>query len=493
MFYRSTNSQDPATIDVEQLDGEILRRDIKHLVRQLVNDDKGADAPLLKESFVVAIQGAWGVGKTYASWALINHLSKQKGFDDEEKFHVFSFELLPFGNINESVGSILGSISKKLWETGVLDVRKELKQMAIDASATHEMNAGVSLFGLSLSRKITVDSRYRDNKNELRNKFKGVSEKGHRFLIMLDDLDRMKPEEVVIITRMIENFRDIPGVIFVLPFFRNAVAGSINEELKLDEASSHVFLRKFIKASLTIELSLENLKHSFIAGEFQEGESGATNTAVHSHFGMNSSELAWYVLLHIIILRETIGAIGGDHSGSNVNTHYNNNEASSYLFKLAQFLGKAKNPNVQRDVSSLPYATDGKFKRYGEVYFYLSDQGNFEATFSALQSLLNEEPLTNYIYTSPDLIEALRSSAEIDFDQTRADASTKSMVFEEVMLPYLKESANEPKVTASYSRRDMQQLSNAIWRDPEFEIVEDPKEFLKLLITIVRKRFTEFR
>jgi hypothetical protein len=169
MFYRPTNSPDSTTIDVDAIDGVTLRRDIKHLTKQLVKDNSKSDAPLLSESFVIAIQGAWGVGKTYASWALINHLRKQKGFKDEGKFHVFSFDLLPFGNISESISSIFGSISKKLWESGVVDVRKELKQMAIDATPLQEMNAGFSLFGLSLSRKFTVNSRYKDNKYEIRN------------------------------------------------------------------------------------------------------------------------------------------------------------------------------------------------------------------------------------------------------------------------------------------------------------------------------------
>jgi hypothetical protein len=262
--------------------------------------------------------------------------------------------------------------------------------------------------------------------------------------------------------------------------------------LKLDEASAHVFLRKFIKASVTIELGMENLKSSF-KREFHYGENGDANTTVYDRFGMNTSELAWYVLLHTLLIRDTIAAVGSEKTGTTVNAHYNNNEASSYLFKLPQFLGQARRPKNYPEVSPLPYATDGKWKRFADVYGILSDNSSAEGVIAQLQSIMSEETLINSIYTEQGLVNDLRQAAEIDFDEKQAKNLEQTTVFEAIMLPLLKETANEPKLTKNYSRRDVEQLSKAICNDPEFKIEPEPTKFLKNLIAIVRKRFAEFR
>ncbi len=498
MFYRSEIAKDRDSIILEDsgiVDGAHLSRDIKHLAKLMVNDNKSKKKlpPLRSESFVIAIQGGWGVGKTWAGWAFVNYLKMQKTFDDPEKFHVFSFDLLPFSNINESIGNILGEISQKLWDEGVVDVRNELKQMAIDATPIKELNAGFSLFGISLSRKVLISSRYKKNKGTLREKFGKLSNDGHCFVVVLDDLDRMKPNEVVVVTRLVENFKDIPGLIFVLPFHRDAVASAIQSSLNLDAASSHVFLRKFIKASITIQLTVENLKESF-RREFQYGRSGNANSPIYQHFGMNTHEIVWYMLLHVLLIREAIAAMGTDPNGNSVAANFNNNEASNYLFKLPQLMGRSRNASNYPETSTLPFATDNKWKRFAEVYGSLADPtSNVPATIAQLQSLLNEDMLANYIYTDPGLIEELRPVLQIDLDTTREATLAKKTVFEEIVLPNVKENAHEPFLTKNYSRRDMEQIANAICNDPEFNIPTDPVDFVKKIFPIVRDRFTEFR
>ena len=85
MYYRSEIIRDPSTIILDEqglFNGRQLQQDIKQLVNLLVLDNAKKDSPFLSESFVVAIQGAWGTVKTWASWALINELRKNDGFND---------------------------------------------------------------------------------------------------------------------------------------------------------------------------------------------------------------------------------------------------------------------------------------------------------------------------------------------------------------------------------------------------------------------------
>src|SRR3990167_5984196 len=123
MFYRSEVTTNPEKISIDSIDGEVLKKDIKQLVKLMVDDNNEKSPPLRSESFVVAVQGSWGTGKTWASWAFINHLKEQKGFKIDSNLHIFAFELLPFANINESVGNILGSIADRLRQQNITHVR----------------------------------------------------------------------------------------------------------------------------------------------------------------------------------------------------------------------------------------------------------------------------------------------------------------------------------------------------------------------------------
>lgn len=494
MYYRKNTEPDAKNlmyIENGQLEGLHIENDINHLASLMEADNISEDPPLLKESFVIAIQGGWGVGKTWSSNAFINKLSDQPSFD---KLHVFKFDLLPFANINESVTNILCNISRSLYDDGIVDVRKEFSQMILDSTPANEYNAGISIFGLNLSRKISYSKRNNDNKTSIVKKFNKLSIEGHRFLVMLDDLDRLKPDEVVVVIRMIESFKFIPGYIFVLPFNRDAVSNSIKVALSLDEPSTHVYLRKFIKASITINLKLENLKKTFIKEiQIREASDGASS-AIHDRFGMNVGELTWYIFLHILLIREAISKMGDDPDANAVVKIYNNSQASHYLFTLPQKLGLSKKPNENPSISSLPYVTDNKIQRFAEVYGSLSDPtASVPATISQLESLLNEETLTNYIIVEPSIIERLRTSAEIPYEEIEVSKAEKTTVFEELILPILSEDYSEPLLITNYSRRDIVQLASAINKDPDFSIVSNPLESIKTITKVCKSRYLEFR
>lgn len=486
MFYHpDDNDLKDYTIDAPWFDSQGLRQDIEHLIEQVAEEDK-KNQLLERGAFVIAIQGSWGSGKSTAARILANHIEEQM---TDKKFYKYHHDLLSFGNINESIASILGDIADDLYKNNVVNVRSEFRQMAIDAVPASEVNAGVQLLGLSLSRTFMISTHYTHSKKKLQAKLLLATQKGHRFVVTLDDLDRMKPAEVIMVIRMVENFKDIPGIVFVLPFYRQAVANSIKEELKLDDLSSRVFLRKLLKASVSIDLTINNLKHSF-TNHFTHNGQG--ENGVRGRFSMGVAELAWYVLLHVIIVRDTIAAIGKPPTGIAIAEHHSN-EVSSYLFMLAKQLEES----TRGAADPLPYFTDRKLKRFADVFpGLLNPTSSAEDTLSDLNSLLNSELLTDAIFTNTGLYGQLLENPEIAYDEEAEVALMRlqhETVFKRVFLPLLKKTDHELKLTGFYSRRDIEQLAKSICNDSKFKIVNDPDAFLKLLIEITVKRFEEFR
>ena len=307
MFYRSETDPTDKDISIENLDGAKLVGEIKELANRVLRDDKRKDSPFDRESFVIAVHGDWGAGKTTAALALRNHLRDQ----DENGMTVVlqTFNLLPFGNINESLSSMLKMIADELWIRKLLDVRKEFKTMLIDATPVYDISTGFSAFGLfKLNHRITRSKTKKDYERSLRSKFTYLRKKGRKIkiIIMIDDLDRMNPEEVVIIIRVIEGFKKIPGIIFLIPFNRNIVVSSVRQFLKIEEFEARVYLRKFIKSSITIHLGLKDLRYSFIDA-FKASITMDRRSMVWKRiYGFNPENLSWYIFLHIALIEELV-------------------------------------------------------------------------------------------------------------------------------------------------------------------------------------------
>ena len=491
MFYRPNIATDTDLISVDdtvKFDGQELKRDIRHLADRFTSDDINS-LILTDESFVIAVQGGWGTGKTWATWALINYLKKKnKGTIEYLDFY---FELLPFANINESVTHILGKISNKLWEKGIVDIRKELKQVIIDSTPIQELDAGMSLFGLSLSRKISVNDSSFKNKDQLKEKLLKVHNRNQRIIIVLDELDRLKPDEVIIVTRMVDSFKKVPGIIFVLPFNREVVANSIKESLLISDNNSHVYLRKFIKSSITIKLSITNLKNSFTS-ELQFNKKLKDIKAIKSHFDRDIDEIIWYILLNALLLKESLADIGINADANDVSRVYPRGEKSNYLGYLYLMLRKGDARSVEDGDSTLPFFDDNKWKRFSHIYRGLSEPtSSVDNTLRQLKSMYTEDMLSNHIYTDTGLIDELKTRSQVNFDSNR-NLSSKT-VFEILVLPNIEKSIDEPYLTDNYSRRDMEQLGRAIFNELEGKINPEPTQFVKDVSRVVRNNFFEYR
>ena len=167
MFYRSAPGIPGRAIKIGELDGEQLKDEIRELVDSIIDDEQNekTKSPLSSESFVIAIHGSWGTGKTTAAWALINYL-RQEEKKKKNTVHVRHFNLLPFGNIHGSLNNMLHTIANKLWAEGLLDIRKEFGRMLIDATPQRDMNAEIELLGFKLKRKITLAKSSFDYKKD---------------------------------------------------------------------------------------------------------------------------------------------------------------------------------------------------------------------------------------------------------------------------------------------------------------------------------------
>ena len=263
----------------------------------------------------------------------------------------------------------------------------------------------------------------------------------------------------------------------MLPFRRRIVASAIGEALNLDGPNSHVYLRKLIKSSLTIDLTLENLQDSFVTTFGQAKPAGRQRV-----LNLDSGLVAWYMLLHTILLEELVETIGQpDRADADLSLEEFLRTKSDYLAELFDaFLSsawaleeqKAWQP-LEAKYADIKYLADNKSSLFMGVIAQRTEGGKYKQL-----SRLTDSQVVNA---------RLRPQSGSD--------SRDLTFFEAVILPNIKNSRRETLLTDEYSRRDMEQLAEAIQRDLHFNAAGNlsETEYLKQLSNVVKSRFSEFR
>lgn len=87
--------------------------------------------------------------------------------------------------------------------------------------------------------------------------------KNESVIIVLDDIDRMSPDEVVFVLKLVKMISDFPQIIFVLPMDYNKVAEIV--EKKFGSEVYKNYLQKIVQTVIKIEsFDLEHLKAMFV-------------------------------------------------------------------------------------------------------------------------------------------------------------------------------------------------------------------------------------
>lgn len=234
------------------------------------------------ESLVVGLSGAWGSGKTsflnlienelldykinnkpvstlrYVPWRVKNRESLLSSFLPL-LIDCISNEALKDPSLSNSIKKSLKKVRKyvdflRLVETGLMPVAK-----------------GMSYFGLNFLEKlfeftklISTGSRpptIPDLERLHQDAYETLEKLQIPVLVMIDDVDRLEPTEIVDMLRLVRATAQLPYITFVMSFDQIHVINAINNVLKVD---GQEFLEKFIQLPVTVpDIEQESLNRIF--------------------------------------------------------------------------------------------------------------------------------------------------------------------------------------------------------------------------------------
>jgi len=229
-------------LPIEDIDeDEFMRGEfVNHLVNIISKSESS-------ESFVIGIEGEWGIGKTSTLNCVKKEL-KKKNFEvlDFDILHCKSIKIDLTRHLYEEILGFLYSIKRFRNDDEIIDsIISILKVLSISEKVLFNSER------LSVLSKAT--EKYFEKQNQisnLKNKISDLLVKIKRpIIICLDDLDRLNKEEVIEIIQLIKFNANFQNIIYVLSYDKNILSKLLEDEQEID---GNEYLKKIVQFERTV-------------------------------------------------------------------------------------------------------------------------------------------------------------------------------------------------------------------------------------------------
>lgn len=242
----------------------------KRLAPSIVEASKG-------DGMVIGLEGRWGSGKT----SLLNFLRAELVTAQEEGTYTITIAPWLNGDTSSMVSSLLepmtailkekedevataggerSDVSKqKIAEVGQLLRNygpKTARRIASAATVAGYIIPGAQIVGNALEaganavdQLIPAGPTPSELKQKIANKIKELNVS---FVVILDDLDRLEPEQAVEAVRLVRSVADFPRVAYLMCYDREVLAQALKTGLKV--ADGDLFLQKIVQLTFSIPL-----------------------------------------------------------------------------------------------------------------------------------------------------------------------------------------------------------------------------------------------
>jgi predicted KAP-like P-loop ATPase len=225
------------------------------------------------DSFVVAIHGRWGTGKSSVLNLIVEQIHVLNGSteSDDEKLYLMRFNPWNFADQNQLVFQFLKQFRAHLLKfetTAKKDVQRIVDTLDDYAEALAppleliphgKLLSGSLKFGLRGARKLLGSAK------EIGDIFCQLSTQSaalkRRTVVLIDDIDRLSAAETRQIFQLVKLTARFPYIVYVLAFDRSAVADAL-KEVGVD--SGEEYLEKIVQVSFDLPAISEATLTSFI-------------------------------------------------------------------------------------------------------------------------------------------------------------------------------------------------------------------------------------
>jgi hypothetical protein len=225
-----------------------------------------------EEGLVVGVEGAWGSGKSSLLFLIGEELKKQV---EAQRPTVINFRPWLVGSRDALITSLFSELSNQLArvasEVGNAKPEQKAKAKAAEVALRRFIGglssagsiievvgdasgfAPIKYFGKG-AKAIGEMAKGKSNApqlSELKDELsKSLKELGHRFIITIDDVDRLEPAEVIEVLRLVRSVVDLPNVIYLLCYDSEVLAQCIEKAVGVHSGKD--FLEKIVQLTVMV-------------------------------------------------------------------------------------------------------------------------------------------------------------------------------------------------------------------------------------------------
>lgn len=223
------------------------------------------------EGMVVGIEGRWGTGKS----SLMNLTRLEIESLSNDEIHAINITPWIDGDDSSLVLSLLTQIGKALSSSDKNDsdslspdnVIKLTKSLAEYGAKTARWLSPISKVAGNFLPMADKAAEVLDSLGRLGQKYAEsgpsptelkelisiqLNELSHRFIVFIDDLDRLEPTQAVEVVRLVRSVADFPKVVYVMCYDRDVLGNALAVALKVDDGD--LFLQKIVQLTFQIPL-----------------------------------------------------------------------------------------------------------------------------------------------------------------------------------------------------------------------------------------------
>jgi len=213
---------------------DILRREkfVKDLYKLILK------RPLeLTGSFTIGLNGSWGEGKTSVINLLITMLLKSPCF--KRNYLLIQFDPWYFGDEKAILNAFYDQLEKAFSTKFIFpDIKKSI------ARYLKIISTGLSLSGIKFD--IHLPGLSIEQAKEQIGSY--IDKVGRKVLIIIDDIDRLQPDEMALVFKLVRQNSNFKNTIFLMSFDPSIVTKALKDKVGLDED----FLDKIINMPISL-------------------------------------------------------------------------------------------------------------------------------------------------------------------------------------------------------------------------------------------------
>lgn len=220
--------------------------------------------------YVIAVQGAWGAGKSTALNFARAYIERQNATAPSEGdrvevvefrpwlisghedlvaafFKVLKEKISPDDGEGRKLGTLLARMSKGAIGPAVGLAAGLAKAVdptgGLGASAIGDVTSkGVTALLDAWLKEPSLQSTYEQLREEL-------SKSGRRYLVVIDDIDRLEPEEIRVVMQLVKSVGSLPNVIYLLSYDRHIVSVALGD---VNRTQGPTFVEKVVQHEIAL-------------------------------------------------------------------------------------------------------------------------------------------------------------------------------------------------------------------------------------------------